>query len=86
MPPLHQLITAICFHMIASLEKKKLTQKLLKVRHIRDREEVTCDARGSGRVGSKDLLSSQIALHVWRNSKMAEGPQEKLAVCAFILA
>ena len=44
---------------------------MLKVRHIQNPEEaeVTCDARDNGRLGSKYLFSSQIALHVCRNSK-----------------
>ena len=58
------------------IEKKK-TQKLLKVRHIRDREEVTCDAQGGRRLGSKALFSSQNALHVWRNSKWRKTAEEE---------
>lgn len=80
----HHISSSLRFHLIWTLHwKKQLTQKLLKVRHIRHREEVTCDARDNGRLGSKALFSSQIALHVWgiQNGGRPSSGQGSLSVC-----
>lgn len=80
----HHISSSLRFHLIWTLHwKKQLTQKLLKVRHIRHREEVTCDARDNGRLGSKALFSSQIALHVWgiQNGGRPSSGQGSLSLC-----